>query len=104
MKYISNLSVLLLLFYAQQLGVENKKWHFLTGDQMEIWALAEKYLTSVRKDAEEPGGIYHSGKILLIDSKGHIRGLANGTDIEAVDEIMIKIEILLKETKDLTGD
>ncbi len=83
--------------YAHNLGVDHQKWYFLTGDKDKIWDLAEDYLISVRDDPDEPGGIYHSGKILLIDKNGHIRAFANGTLEDEVTELISRIEDLLKE-------
>lgn len=83
--------------YASNLGVDNKQWHFLTGDKEAIWDLAENFLISVKEDESEPGGIFHSGKIMLIDSDGHIRGFADGTDEKDVDQLMSDIKLLLKE-------
>jgi len=85
--------------YAKNLGVESSKWYYLTGDKDEIWALAESFLISVVEDPNEPGGIYHSGKIILIDNDGHIRGFANGTEEEDVTGFIHDIDILLKEIK-----
>lgn len=85
--------------YSNNLGVNSKKWHFLTGDRDEIWDLAEKYLISVKEDTEEPGGIYHSGKIILIDTEGHIRGFIEGTNEDEVTKFMKDIKLLLDETK-----
>lgn len=83
--------------YAHKLGVDNSRWHFLTGNKDEIWSLAEEFLITVRDDPEEPGGIYHSGKIILIDSDGHIRGFANGTEEDDVNDLMKDIKSLLVE-------
>lgn len=85
--------------YAKKLGVSSDRWHFLTGGQTEIWDLAAKYLISVKEDKEEPGGIYHSGKILLIDSEGHIRSFAEGTEEKEVNTFIQDIDLLLKEKK-----
>jgi len=57
------------------------------------------FLISVREDPDEPGGIYHSGKIILIDKNGHIRGFATGTDEKDVNKLMSNIKSLLKEHK-----
>ena len=83
--------------YANNLGVSNKKWNFLTGDKELIWDLAEDFLISVNEDENEPGGIFHSGKIVLIDSNGHIRGFADGTEEKDVNRLMTDIKLLLKE-------
>lgn len=83
--------------YSQQLQVDQSKWHFLTGDKELIWDLADDFFISVAEDSEEPGGIAHSGKIILVDSKGHVRGFAEGTDEDDVNELIVEIKTLLKE-------
>ncbi len=85
--------------YSQNLGIDNNKWYFLTGNKDKIWSLAEDFLISVREDPDEPGGINHSGKIILIDKNGHIRGFATGTDEKDVNKLMSNIKSLLKEHK-----
>lgn len=85
--------------YSKNLGVDGKKWFFLTGDREQIWDLASQYLISVQEDKENPGEISHSGKIILIDKKGHIRGFAEGTDPEEVTAFMNEIDALLAEVK-----
>ena len=85
--------------YSQNLGIDNSKWYFLTGKKDDIWDLAEGFLISVREDQDEPGGIFHSGKIILIDKNGHIRGFANGTEEKDVNKLMSNIQLLLKEYK-----
>lgn len=92
---VENLSL-----YSYNLGVNSEKWHFLTGDQFAIWDLADDFLISVQEDAEEPGGIAHSGKIILIDQEGHIRGFAEGTMENEVNRLMDDIDLLLKTLKD----
>jgi len=86
-------------FYSKNLGVDSKKWYFLTGNKEKIWDLAAKYLISVQEDPDEPGGITHSGKIILIDTDGHIRGFAEGTDPEEVTAFMEDIDRLLEEVE-----
>lgn len=87
--------------FSKNLGIDSKKWYFLTGDQEKIWDLAAEYLISVQEDSDEPGGIYHSGKIILIDRKGHIRGFADGTIEQEVTDLMDDIELLLHETEQM---
>ena len=83
--------------YSQNLGINKDKWYLLTGEKDEIWDLAEDFLISVREDPDEPGGIFHSGKIILIDKEGHIRAFADGTQKEEVNKFMKSIERLLDE-------
>ena len=60
--------------YADQYGVKNPNWHFLTGDQGVIYELANSgfnlYAAQVNGAA---GGFEHSGNFALIDKEGYIR-------------------------------
>lgn len=84
--------------YAERLGVESKKWHFLTGSKDSIYYLAQTsyFVTAMEADAE-PDGFIHSGAFLLIDKKGRIRGKYDGTDDKQVDQLIADIKILKKE-------
>jgi len=81
--------------YAQNLGVDDSKWQFVTGEQDRIYEIADDYMSIAREDPEAPGGFDHSGWILLIDKEGHIRSYADGTDPEKVDRLLKEIDWLL---------
>ncbi|MEQ8904985.1 SCO family protein [Ekhidna sp.] len=91
-------TVALLKDYAERLGVSSDKWKFVTGDQDDIYDLAEKsYLSIADEDADAPGGYIHSGAFLLVDKNRRIRGFYDGTVPEQVDVLMNDIEKLLNE-------
>lgn len=81
--------------YAQNLGVDNGQWRFVTGEMDEIYGIADDYMSIAKEDPNAPGGFDHSGWILLIDKTGHIRTFADGTDPEKVDRLLTDIEWLL---------
>ncbi|MFK7936983.1 MAG: SCO family protein [Saprospiraceae bacterium] len=84
--------------YSENLGVSAERWHLLTGDKDEIFALADDFFSIVIEDPEAPGGLDHSGRILLVDPDGKIRAfVSDGTQPEQVDMFFPKIEKLLKE-------
>ena len=83
--------------YANNLNVDSNKWLFLTGDQDEILDIADAYFVTAMEDDNAPGGFDHSGKILLVDTKGHIRAFADGTDPKSVDDFFDDIDRLLYE-------
>jgi len=60
--------------YADQYGVKNPNWHFLTGDQGVIYELANSgfNLYAAQVDGAD-GGFEHSGNFALIDKQGYIR-------------------------------
>jgi protein SCO1 len=83
--------------YAEKLGVENAStWNFLTGDQEKIFEIGQtSYLTTAMADQMEPGGFLHSGAFLLIDQKGRIRGVYDGTKSDQVDRLINDIPKIL---------
>ena len=59
--------------YAEQYKAR-EGWHFLTGDQEEIYRLSrEGFYMYAQEDAEAEGGFEHSGLFALIDQNGYIR-------------------------------
>ncbi|WP_127845611.1 SCO family protein [Psychroflexus aestuariivivens] len=60
--------------HAKELGVKHPNWHFLTGDQKEIYKLANQgFNIYAAQDAAAEGGFEHSGFFALIDKDGYIR-------------------------------
>jgi len=84
--------------YAERLGVESGKWHFLTGSKDSIYYLAQTSYFATAMEAEtEPDGFIHSGAFLLIDKQGRIRGKYDGTDEKEVDQLIQDIKVLKAE-------
>lgn len=60
--------------YAEELGVKHPNWNFLTGNQDEIYSLANTgFNIYVREEKNAKGGFEHSGFFALIDEEGYIR-------------------------------
>jgi protein SCO1 len=85
--------------YAQKLGVASNKWHFVTGLQDEIYGIADDYFSVATKNPEAPGGFDHSGRLILVDTRRHVRSFCDGTDAEDVDRFMLDVERLLEEER-----
>jgi len=83
--------------YASNLGVDPTKWLFLHGEQDDIHEISDEYFVTAYADPDAPGGFDHSGKLLLVDKKGHIRAFAEGTDSEDVDDFFPDIDKLISE-------
>ena len=83
--------------YARGLGVEEgSSWHFLTGGETDVFTLGEKrYFVTTKQDERAPGGVLHSGAFILVDKKGRIRGVYDGTDPAKVDQLIADIDKLL---------
>ena len=84
--------------YAERLGVNSKKWHFLTGNKDSIYYLAQtSYFVTAMEDEAQQDGFIHSGAFLLIDKEGRIRGKYDGTKPEEIDKLLKDIKILKQE-------
>lgn len=60
--------------HAEELGVKLPHWNFLTGDQDEIYELANNgFNIYAREEENAEGGFEHSGFFALIDQEGYIR-------------------------------
>lgn len=84
--------------YSENLGADPQKWFFVTGDKDKIYSLAEEsYFSTAYSDSTAPGGYVHSGGLLLIDKKKHIRGVYDGTDQTETERLKSDIKKLLNE-------
>ncbi|WP_309991562.1 MULTISPECIES: SCO family protein [Dyadobacter] len=84
--------------YANDLGVSNATWQFVTGDREKIYDIGQRhYLITAAEDAKSPGGFLHSGHFVLLDKDRHIRGMYDGTTDEGTYELIRDIRTLLKE-------
>lgn len=93
-------SVGLLHDFADRLGVESKRWHFVTGIKDSIYKIAQtSYFATAMDDKTEPDGFIHSGAFLLIDKQQRIRGKYDGTKEEDVNRLIVDIKRLRRESE-----
>lgn len=91
-------SVPVLKAYAEGLGVETIRWHFLTGSKDSIYYLAlNGYMVAVQEDPQAPGGYVHSGLFILLDPQHRIRGYYDGTNPDEIQRLIADIKRLKKE-------
>lgn len=90
-------SVPVLKKYADKIHVSSDKWHFVTGDEEEIYKMADDYFIAAQKDPDAPGGFDHSGRIILVDQNRHVRAFCEGTDPDDVTEFFKDVQKLLDE-------
>ena len=83
-----------LKLYAENIGADSKKWHFLTGDKDLTLDLASSYFVAALEDPDAPGGFDHSGKIVLVDRDGHVRAFTEGTDPSGTDDFIKSVKKL----------
>lgn len=94
-----NDSVETLRKYADKVHAEKGFWHLLTGEKDSIYRIAmEGYFASAMEDDAAPGGYLHSGQFILVDQKGRIRGLFDGTSTSDVNDLYDAVEILYRES------
>ena len=93
--------------YAQNLGVTNPNWQFLTNSQQQIFDLAKQFELYAAQNDDAPGGFEHSGLFALVDKNGNIRcrkdNFGNpilyydGIEDEGIEMLKEDIKILLAE-------
>ncbi len=84
--------------YAREHRADLKRWTFLTGPMDSIYKVGiEGYYLGMQKDSTEPGGYLHSGRFVLVDGKGLIRGYYDGTNVNDVNRLRDDLAVLLEE-------
>lgn len=88
--------------YAKKKGVIDEKWNLVTGNKKEIYELARKsYLVA---KSQGNGGKYdmvHTENFALVDKEKRIRGFYDGTNPEAIEQLVEDVKLLKKlEEKD----
>ena len=91
-------SVPVLKKYAREKGVIDEKWNLVTGDKKEIYDLARKsYLATKSTGDGGPYDMIHTENFVLVDKDRQIRGFYDGTDPEAIEELMHDLKVLKAE-------
>ncbi|WP_010231061.1 SCO family protein [Gillisia marina] len=91
-------SVPVLKEYAVLNNVNPDKWNITTGDKKEIYNLAREEFFAVLDEGD--GGLQdfiHTSNFILIDKKGRIRGIYDGTNLSEINRLKEDIKILKRE-------
>ncbi len=85
--------------YAQKKEVNQSNWYFLTGEKETIYGLAEEgyYVAAYQDATRKKDNIMHDGVLVLVDKKGHIRGMYDGKDADIIPRVKRAIKDLLVE-------
>lgn len=83
--------------YAEEKGVDDSRWNLVTGDKRAIYELARKSYLAAKDVPYNKYDLVHTENFVLVDKKRRIRGFYDGTDPEAIDELLEDIQILKKE-------
>lgn len=84
--------------YADEKGVDDRKWNLLTGDKKKIYYLARQSFLAVKTDNK--GELYdmvHTENFILVDKKGRIRGFYDGTNMDKPSEDSKNMQQLLED-------
>lgn len=93
-----NDSVPVLKSYSNLVHADNNIWNFVTGDKKHLYDLArESYLLNAMEGDGGPDDFIHSELFILVDKEKHIRGIYDGTNIKAVNELLDDIKVLMAE-------
>src|SRR5438309_82716 len=72
--------------YAKQHHADESSWHFLTGKEDAVFALARGMLISAAP-ATKDSQIVHSEKFLLCDGRGQIRKVYQSTEADEMTKL-----------------
>jgi len=86
-----------LLEYSKKQNADLNNWDFVTGDKQAIYKQAAEYLIIAGQDTTQEIEFVHSDKLVLIDQKGRIRGLYDGTENESVDKLINDLKWLIEK-------
>ncbi|MCW3104842.1 MAG: photosynthetic protein synthase [Bacteroidetes bacterium] len=104
-----NDSVPVLKAYANMIHADTDMWNFVTGDKKQLYDMARNsYLVNAMEGDGGPDDFIHSELLVLVDKEKHIRGIYDGTDIKAVNDLLDDIKVLIaeyaiKDNKDKPG-
>ena len=88
-----------LRIYGEAKGIQADKWHLLTGNRKTIYDLGRKSYF-VEEDLglkKSDGEFLHTENFVLIDKNRHIRGIYNGLNKAAVNQLIADIKTLKQE-------
>lgn len=85
--------------YAIENNAIDNKWHLVTGDRDEIYNIARTsyFADEDFKKTKDENEFIHTENFVLIDTKGRIRGVYNGTLALDIKRLKRHIEILKQE-------
>ena len=85
--------------YAQEKNAMSNKWHLVTGNKDSIYNLARTsyFADEDFKKTKDENEFIHTENFILVDRKGRIRGVYNGTLALDVQRLKRHIEILKTE-------
>ncbi|MEM8488807.1 MAG: SCO family protein [Bacteroidota bacterium] len=92
-------SVPVLKEYAENKGVLSHKWHLVTGAKKDIYKLGRQdyFVEEDLGENKSEDDFLHTENFVLVDKNRHIRGVYNGLNKTAINQLISDIETLKKE-------
>jgi protein SCO1/2 len=83
--------------YAQKNGIKAQKWHLVTGEQEQIYALARNAYFANEDLGEFVSNedFLHTENLVLVDKNRHIRGIYNGLNNTSVTNLITDMKLLM---------
>ncbi|KVX02341.1 SCO family protein [Shewanella frigidimarina] len=83
--------------YAQKNGIEAQKWHLVTGEREQIYALARNAYFANEDLGEFVSNedFLHTENLVLVDKNRHIRGIYNGLNNTSVTNLITDMKLLM---------
>lgn len=88
--------------YAEHIKADPRRWHFLTGTPDQMFAAASG-LKLAAEPATDETPIVHSGKFLLIDAEGNVRGVYDHKFDEDMSRLAADATSLLEDLSNQRG-
>jgi protein SCO1/2 len=85
--------------FADAYKADPERWRFLTGEREAVWPFVQNGLKLPVEDGgpNDDMAILHSGKLVLIDRAGVVRGYYDGLTDAGRIELLVDLRRLLKE-------
>ena len=84
--------------FGSERGIDARSWSLVTGSKHTIYTLArESYFSDDERVGASPDDVtafLHTEKLVLVDANGRLRGIYNGTQPHAVDQLIADISRL----------
>lgn len=82
--------------YSKNFGVDDQRWHLVTGNRTDIYDLARKgYFAEESIGYNKDGNEFlHTEHFMLVDQAGHLRGIYNGTLKLEMERVLDDVQLL----------
>lgn len=89
--------------FGRERGINPTRWSLVTGSKRTIYTLARtSYFADdsrVGEDPDDERAFLHTEKLVLVDANGQLRGVYNGTQPHAIDQLIEDVRLLTDATR-----